>query len=474
MPSIFLSVYADTLNWADVEQRVQTNSLLLKRERLDVDIAKKDITEGKMAYLPSIQLQANLERLEDLAPTQVNNSNPTSIGDAFILNRSITQNSASLGIDYVVLDFGKRKSRVKSAEAQRDAEAYEVGGITRNLRLEVMPVFVQIWQLQQEERILNRQLNLHTQKLDYLKRLEKAGELGKVPLYEQALQVLSVQQELDQRRQRLLREYQALSRYTQESYADNPPEFSLASSNELSSIGLEGPSDSALPNLDTYPEIRELESRIAQKEEEKRYVKRQRWSPDISVYGRLIAYGSDGSSLRESFEDADFRNGRLGVQLRMPLSQAYALKPREEKLALEQERLSLELEERKLRLQQEWTDNEAQARNMNTFETTLANTQTQVGQLINATEKLTTAKVLTPVNVLDAAIKREDAALAQVRLEAQRWAIQKKREILASAPDIPRGPTPPAVQVTNTATPATSSLSPSSTNVEPKKATPSL
>jgi outer membrane protein TolC len=435
---------AEPFTWEDLNHDLHVNSLALKREKLDVKIAEKDITEGRMAYLPTLQFQANTERLEDLAPAQVNNPNATSIGDTFILNRSITQNSATLGVDYVVLDFGKRKSRVASSTAQRDAESFQINSTVRSLQLEIMPVFAQIWQLQQEGVILKQQLALHTKKLESLKRLEAAGEVGKVPLYEEALQVLSVQQQLDQRQQRLLREYQSLTKYTQRDYSNDAFEFTIDTSTQLSpsALTLTEPSPQEL-DVSEYPEIKEMQARITQKGEEIKYVKRQRWSPDLSVYGRLIAYGSDGSSLSESIEDFDFRNSRVGLQLRMALSQSYTLKPREEKLKLEQERLELELEERKQNLQLEWSSNETQANSLASMQQTLNDTSQKVGELVKATDRLTKVKVLTPISVLDTQIKQTETQLAQVRADAQRWVITKKREILASAvPSMPATPSP--------------------------------
>ncbi|MFN9690761.1 MAG: TolC family protein [Vampirovibrionales bacterium] len=437
-----LDLRAETLNWQDFQTQIQSNTFALRQERLDVDIAKEAVKDSKTQYLPSLNLQVNSERLQTLTNRPINSANTPNIGgNTFILNNDAIQHSAGLNGQWTVLDFGKRKSQVEQNKAAVEAERYDALNKQYRLLLRALPLYAQLWEWQQEQYLQTDQLRLQKEKLAYYKRLYESGKLGKLALYEAEMKVLTLQQQVETLAFSIVDGFQKLQIQTQIKIAEPYPDLSIPNLAHQGQDPEEATSVKPPVSLEQSAHVKELEYRIRQKEHEIIGIKRQRWTPNILVYGTVVAFGTDPSSVSQSLSNITWRNARIGWSLQMPLTQAFSLKFNEKKAFLEKERLLLEKEASLWEAQEtQWQLKEAE-RLSTAKEKQLLATERMLKNLQLAADRLKTQGVLTPLESLDVAIRRNQQALDRVKLQSEQWQIQEKKLLLASSV-VPVTPTP--------------------------------
>ena len=425
---------AETLSWKDFQSQIQSNAFALRQERLDVDIAQEAVKDAKTQYLPSLSLQVNSERLETLTNKPLNATNAPNIGgNTFILNKDAIQHSAGINGQWTVLDFGKRKAKVEENKAVMEAERYDAVNKQYRLLLRVLPLYGQLWEWQQKQGLQNEQLHLQKEKLAHYKRLYEAGKLGKLALYEAEMTVLTLQQDLDTLAFSIVDGFQKLQIQTQIKILEPYPDLSISSLPFQNQAEEDATTVKPPISFEQSAHVKELEHRIRQKEQEIIGIKRQRWTPNLSVYGTVVAFGTDPSSLPESLSNIMWRNARIGWSLQMPLTQGFSLKFNEKKALLEKERLMIEKEASLWETQEtNWQLKEAE-RLSATKEKQLRATEAMLEKLQTAADRLKKQGILTPLESLDVAIRRNEQALDRVKLQSEQWQIQEKKLLLASS-----------------------------------------
>lgn len=427
---------AESLSWQAFQMRVKEQASVIQIEQLDSTIATAGVKVAKTKYLPQISIQANSERLDTLTSQPLNTVGTPNVGNTNILNRDAFQNVAILDTRWTVLDFGKRKAEVEQNKALAQAEKFDADNKAYRLLLSILPTYAQAWKWQQELELQKAQRRLLEQRLDLVKRLYEAGKVGKIMVLEAELKAINTTQTIQRLEMSILEAFQRLQQETQVKLLAPYPTLQL-------STDIENPSDASHTDLahslhntldaNQVPFVKELESRIQQKEEELKQVQRQRWTPDLSVYGTLVAFGTDPSSLPEGLSDVTWRNGRLGVSLQMPVTQAYALKFTQEKLELEKKRLELQkagaiweatetisqlAEQKKILALKQAEINEAEA------------TQKQIEE---AVKRLNMQRVLTPLEALDVQIRGTQQRLERLQWQADQWVLQEKKQLLQAS-----------------------------------------
>jgi|GEM_PF-4633761 len=424
---------ADELTWQQLKETLQANSLVFKSEAMDVDIAKQQEKEALSQYIPQVGIQANSEYLDDLAPTSTTNANSgvSNIGDTFIVNQSAIQHSAVLSAQVTLLDFGKRKAAVRQSKAVTKAELEGAKLKVKEVYMQALPVFAGLWEVQEQLRLYNEQLALQQNKYSVLQRLQAAGEIGKLPVFEQALSLLDIQQNIERLEQQRIENFQRLERFTYTSYdvkRGAAPKLLLTSTGEESvALNLD---TSTSPDFSKSPELKELDARMEQKNWEIYTVKRERWAPSLNAYGRLISFGSDQSSLTDSLENFDLRNSRLGLVLQVPLSQALSYKAKEDRLKLELEQMKLQQMEAEQQLQMEWRHNRERLKALPDSEKVMVESSRQAKELQTATDRLKMQQVVSTLDTLNTRIKVIDVMLGEIRNTAERWLLSERHKLL--------------------------------------------
>ena len=429
-----LTALAETLTWQDFQNQVQSKGFTLRQERLDVDIAKAAIGEAKSKYLPNVNLQINSERLETLTNRPLNSANTPNIGgNTFILNRDAIQHSAGLNSQWLVLDFGKRKAQVEQNKAAAEAETYDVINKQYRLLLRALPLYAQLWQWQQEQGLQAAQLKLNKEKLAYIKRLYEAGKIGKLALYEAEMKVLSVQETLDRLSFSIVEGFQQLQLQSQLKLSEPYPQLAIDFAMPEQENDVNKALDPSEASFEQSAHVKELDSRIRQKEQEMIQIKRQRWTPDLSVYGTLVAFGTDQSSLPQSLSNITWRNARIGWSLQMPLTQALALNSSEKKVKLEKERLLIEKEASLWEAQETDWQLKEQARVSAAREKQLKASEAMLQNIQAAANRLKVQGVLTPLEGIDVAIKSNQQQLDRIKWQSEQWIIQEKKALFTAS-----------------------------------------
>jgi len=427
----------EVLSWQDFQTRVKENATSIQIEQLDSRIAKAGVKVAKTKYLPQVSIQANSERLDTLTSQPLNTVGTPNVGNTNILNRDAFQNVAVLDTRWTVLDFGKRKAEVEQNKALAQAEAFDAENKTYRLLVSLLPTYAQAWKWQQELTLQKEQLALLQDRLALVKRLFEAGKVGKIIVLEAELKAINTTQTIQRLEMSIVEAFQRLQQETQVKLQTPYPLLQL-------SMDIENPSDASLSDsayspdtsLETFldtkqvPFVKELESRIQQKEQELKQVQRQRWTPDLSVYGTLVAFGTDPSRFQDGLSDVTWRNGRLGVALQMPVTQGYALKFTQEKLTLEKKRLELQKAGAIWEATETLSQLEEQRKVLMLKEAEIKEAEATQKQIEEAVQRLNAQRVLTPLEALDVKIRATQQRLERLQWQADQWVLHEKKALL--------------------------------------------
>ncbi|MBI2408992.1 MAG: TolC family protein [Gemmatimonadetes bacterium] len=112
----------------------------LAAARANVDAASADVRQMRAAWLPSVSLDGAVNKFEK--PMIVWPLHGLDLRDPPSFDTELSQ--ASLGAAYTLYDFGARSSRVKTAEAQRDAADATLGATEQQLLARTLGAYLRV------------------------------------------------------------------------------------------------------------------------------------------------------------------------------------------------------------------------------------------------------------------------------------------------------------------------------------------
>ncbi len=108
--------------------------------RAQRDVAAADVGQARAAWLPAVSLDGAINRFEE--PMVVYPLHSLDLRNPPQFDRSLSQ--ASLGAAYTLFDFGARTSKVRAAEAQRDAATATLGAAEALLVARTTSAFLRV------------------------------------------------------------------------------------------------------------------------------------------------------------------------------------------------------------------------------------------------------------------------------------------------------------------------------------------
>jgi outer membrane protein TolC len=328
------------LSLEEVMSKAIEHSHALRIASVDVEIREALLQEVRSQYYPRISVRLNNEyrHLFDSA------SEVVTIGDIVLAGEESTfQHSLVTNVHYPLYDFGVRAHEYRSAEKGLSAERHRAHSVLMEVKLSTVVAYAHALertkQLDAAKRISGTRLEIWR----CMELMHEAGLAGRNSVEEAALELARSVSGIEEARIAALEALAELSFLIGE---DCTPDGSMLT---------ELPETEAVHDptgIESLPEIRFLEERIAQKEAEYRAAQRQLF-PRLLIYGAYRLYGSDKSSFSQSFADMDQRDATVALAAEWNLFSGFGDMARIQRLKKEAERLVLEREQRIAKHQQE-------------------------------------------------------------------------------------------------------------------------
>jgi outer membrane protein TolC len=323
----------DRLSFDRVLQGAAAKSYDLKLASFDHRLAKNDIKQAMVAYMPTMRLTANYEYqygfVSSTAPVQAVNNVILPTGTRF-------QNAATLNTMYTLCDFGSRKNTLQAARLHADAVANQTNQQARDMKLRLADVYCDALSNWKAFKAKQKMLTLYQQLFEAKTRLHEAGNVSKVDVMEQAIKVAQTLDEINVCKQKVSTDLQNLSEYTHEIY--DPDLIEIADFDEAP-IFFKGFVAENTPDYKYYA------NELSRKAFEIRALRAQR-RPQINAYSNFTQYGSDKYNPGGSLSNFGPRTMSLGVSLNWTIFDGYKNEADQEHLALEIERLKTERDQK--------------------------------------------------------------------------------------------------------------------------------
>ena len=337
--------WAETLSWDGVWAQTASTHPELKAEALDVAIVETRVKEERAAYFPTLTARWNSEYLRDLDEQAVGGG-IQAVGDSLVVNSTQFQHSASVQGQWVVLDFGKRRRRMKQARWVQEQEQYDYAARRRQLMVQLADTYVRAWFAQERLNLAERQVAVAEQLATSQQRLHKAGRIRKTELADSSLIWMERHQGLGEAQSDFIEALTELSSYTQTAYSKGTTNLT-----PFPPDAFEG--DAFQVTVSEAPEVKQLEAQIEEKAVELSLLRRERWTPTVTATGTYLLFGSDTNAIGDSVRDVTPSNLRVGFNVTIPVFDGFRNKAQRERVKLEMEQLEYRKKATVTRLQSE-------------------------------------------------------------------------------------------------------------------------
>ena len=331
-----LSAFAEELSFEEVLESSVLNSYKLKVSKYEKQIANKTIKEAISAYYPTMNAFGMTERYNDLTD---GNSQITAVGNEIFLNRSYYQDMAAVGFSYKIWDFGERHNHLNIAKFDVLEKDYLLAKEFRDLHFSIVELYSEALMLYKSIKIKTEVLNLQNELVEINSRLQDAGELSSVELFDSKINSAKVVAELDELKNSFAKKISEITYYTNKKYDDELSllDFSLDYNVLLKNI------ENIKFRVENLPEIKIADLEIRKKQSEYEIQKRINY-PKIRFDTRYNFYGSDATNFFNGVRDISQRSITLRVSASMVLFDGFKNLNSISKKKLEIEKMKIEKE----------------------------------------------------------------------------------------------------------------------------------
>ncbi|MEZ4600502.1 MAG: TolC family protein [Syntrophotaleaceae bacterium] len=312
----------------------------------DIRIAKKDIgireyglMEARAAYYPTLNLGFTNEYVDFLG----DGDSVVSVGDQVSANDASTfQHSFTLGLSWVLYDFGARGQRMEKARREIARAQFGKDEALLETRLEVLDAYGLCLQLFRQRQITGEIVRLRKEVYKDLQSLREAGTVGQVLLNSAAVELAEAISLLDVLTDHMVQALENLSYLTGENYSLDETLFV-----DLPPV----PETERLPDLESLPQVRAVEAEIARIRAERAAVLRE-MLPVIGFTAAYRMFGADENSFGNSLDNLNARDATVSLVARWEFFSGFRDVARLKQLQLQVEQLGLEKGRRMDQLQQ--------------------------------------------------------------------------------------------------------------------------
>jgi outer membrane protein TolC len=256
-----------------------------------------------------------------------------SVGDQVSANDASTfQHSFTLGLSYVLYDFGARRQRLEKARREFDQARLGREEATLETGLNVLDAYGQCLQLDRQRQITGEMVRLRKEVYRNLQALCQAGMVGQVRVNAAAVELAEGISLLDDLTDRMVRALEALGYLTGERYsleqtafADLPPLLQAEH----------------LPDPASLPQVRSIDTRIARARAERAVALRE-MLPTVGLTAGYRMFGVDEDDFGQSLSGLHARDATVGLVVRWEFFSGFRDVARLNQLRLQVDRLRLE------------------------------------------------------------------------------------------------------------------------------------
>lgn len=332
--------WSETLSLELVLKRALEHAWEIRIAEKDIAIRESGLMEARSAYYPTLSLRFDNEYVDFLG----DGDSVVSVGEQVSANDASTfQHSFTLGLSYVLYDFGARELRM--ANARREVEKAGLGRDQARLetRLNVLEAYGQGLQLFRQRQFTGEIVRLRKEVFRLLRSLREAGTVGQVRLNLAAVELAEGISLMDVLTDSMVKTLEKLGYLTGEAYALEDTVFA-----HLPPV----PPTKGLPDLSSLPQVKSIDAEIARIRAERGVVLRE-MLPTLGLTAGYRMFGSDEDNFGRSLESLSARDATVGLVARWEFFSGFRDVARLNRLRLQIEQLQLEKGRRFDQLQQE-------------------------------------------------------------------------------------------------------------------------
>jgi len=406
------SAWSRTLTLNSVLDRSHEHAWQIRIAEKDVDISRYGLMEARSAYYPTLSLRFDNEYVDFLG----DGDSVVSVGDQVSANDASTfQHSFTLGLSYVLYDFGARKLRLEKARREIDIADFGRDAALLETRLNVLDAYGQCLQLFLQRRMTGEMVRLRKQTFKALQALREAGIVGQVRLNNAAVDLAEDISLWDELTDLMVKALENLSYFTGEQYSLEHTAFA----------GLPAvPATESLPDFASFPHIKSLDAQIAGARAERAIVLRG-MLPTIGFTAGYRMYGADEDDFDNSLNSLRARDATLSLVARWEFFSGFRDVARLNRLRLQVEQLRLEKGRRMDQLQQQVRTAERIWQLAEEAHDRVDERQRILKQSDDALERLSEQRVIDRVTVLEQRIElmeqERDMKITQLQRQLAGW-----------------------------------------------------
>lgn len=322
---------AKTISLDSVIEKTLANNFDLKIADVDTKIANADRKIARADLFPTLTGGYNTQYSRGLSGNQGLNQVAV-VGNTVLPGATGFQHVYSLGANYTLFDGGAKMRTYLAAKKKMQATAAGKLVTARDLKLAVTQLYTDALMDYEGVIALRQSQKLHHQLFAIKRELEKSRTISKIELAEVALQMATVDSNLERLQENLSERLNDLSNYTQERYDINDIELE-----ELPQATEAAPKFTA----DKLPDIQRFNKQIESQKEELRVIGLQRL-PQVGFYTNMIFYGGDQNSWGQALMNTGARQVYGGLNISLPLFDGFKNSAMREKKKAEIRRTELE------------------------------------------------------------------------------------------------------------------------------------
>jgi outer membrane protein TolC len=321
--------WSETLSLESVLERASEHAWEIKIAEKDIGIREYGLMEARSAYYPTLSLRFDNEYVD----FRGDGDSVVSVGDQVSANDASTfQHSFTLGLSYVLYDFGARKLRMANARREVEKAGFARDEATLETRLNVLDAYGQGLQLFRQRQSTGEIVRFRKEVFKLLQSLREAGIVGQVRLNSAAVELAEGIGLLDDLTDRMVRALENLGYFTGVDYPLDDTLFA-----DLPPV----PPTAGLPELDSLPQIRSIDTEIARVRAERAVVLRE-MLPSIGLVANYRMFGADRENFGRSLESLSERDATVGLVARWEFFSGFRDVARLNQLRLQIEQLQLE------------------------------------------------------------------------------------------------------------------------------------
>jgi outer membrane protein TolC len=302
----------------------------------EIRIAQKNIgmreyglMEARSACYPTLSLRFDNEYVDFLG----DGNNIISVGDQISANDASTfQHSLTLGLSYVLYDFGARGLRLANARREIERATFSRAEASLETRLNALDAYGGCLRLFRQRQITGEMVRLRKEVYRNLQALRQAGMVGQVRVNTAAVELAEGISLVDDLTDRMVKALENLGYVTGEHYpleqtafADLPPFLQTE----------------RLPDPASLPQVRSIDTQIARARAERAVALRE-MLPTVGLSAGYRMFGADQDDFGQSLSGLHARDATVGFVVRWEFFSGFRDMARLNQLRLQVEQLQLE------------------------------------------------------------------------------------------------------------------------------------